>query len=52
MAISAFIFKQAEGDRNGSVTFCLYFLLNLLMSQSEYIGEVTLKEEQACKVQT
>lgn len=52
MATCTYIFKQAEGDRNGSVTFCLYFLLNLLVSQSEYKGEVTLKEEQACKVQT
>ncbi len=52
MASCAFLFKQAEGDRTIPVTFCLYFLLNLLMAQSEYIGEVTLKEEQACKVQT
>ncbi|PJN56869.1 hypothetical protein PAEVO_35950 [Paenibacillus sp. GM2FR] len=28
------------------------FLLNLLVSQSEYKGEVALKEEQAYKVQT
>ena len=51
MATCAFIFKQAEGDRNLS-GHLLPVLLNLWCLQSEFIGEVTLKEEQACKVQT